>query len=180
MDLERAQRRARRRMFARLSVGYRMIDEKEVPDIMAVIDSIEARKENITTTLALRGLAKSMKEINPALLEILGQINRKLDLLINEKEDIIKATERSFTYDISSESISLFCDILIGRVIFAVINLKPGFDQVYFIGRVFRRDAPNGKQISVIKFEYITKNSKQTLVYYMFSLERELIRQARK
>ncbi len=180
MDLERVQRRARRRMFARLSVDYRMIDEKEIPDIMAIIDSIEAKKENITTTLALRGLTNSMKEINPALLEILGQINRKLDLLINEDEDIIKATESSLTYDISSESISLFRDILIGKMLFAVINLKPRFDQVYFIGKVFRRDTPNGKQISVIKFEYITKDSKQTLVYYMFSLERELIRQARR
>lgn|GEM_PF-3406916 len=179
-DIDFDQRRAQRRLFARLSVRYKIVEDDFIEEAKTLIDSAEAKMGSFDTTLAFLGLSSSEDEINPALLEMLKLINRKLDILINRsEEDIIKDADSCPTYDISSESISMTCDIPVGKTIIASIDFRPAFDKIYFTGKVIRHGSFNDKSVSVVKFDYISQSAKQTIVYYMFALERTLIQQDR-
>ena len=173
-------KRLNRRIQAKLEVNYRIVVDEELARIKALINSANAGKESIAITLAAKGLSGKLKEINPALLEMLNQINRKLDMLIGNKESIIRDAQNCYTYDISIGAVSLSCDISIDKTIFASVNLMPGSDIIYFIGRVVRRELLDDEHISVVKFEFISEAAKQLIVSYMFSLERRSIRQSRK
>jgi len=173
-------KRLSRRIQARLEVNYKIVADEELPRIKALMNSSGVEKESIVITLSAKGLSGKMKEINPALLEILNQISRKLDMLIGDREGIIKNAKKCYTYDISASAVSLSCDIQIDKIIFASINLMPSAEIIYFIGKVIRRELLDDEHISVIRFEFISEAAKQLIVSYMFSLERKSIRQSRK
>ncbi len=173
-------KRLSRRILTRLEVNYRIVEEAELPKIKELINSSGAGRESIAIALSVKGLSGKMKEINPALLEILNQIDRKLDVLISNKKSIIKDAQKCYTYDISVGAVSLYGDIAIDKTVFASVNLMPGADIIYFIGKVTRRELLGDEHISVITFEFISEAAKQLIVSYMFSLERRSIRQSRK